>query len=254
MKALIVEDEQLAGERLKKMLIETTEDIEVADILPSVEASVDWLKKNEKPDLIFLDIRLADGLSFEIFDRVEVDSPVIFTTAYDEYAVKAFELNSVDYLLKPINKDKLRHSVDKLKRIEDVFRGRQQQNIMKMLSDMNNNTRKYKKRFLIQKADRLVPVDVNNAAYFFAEDKVVILVTKSGERHFINYTLDSLEKELDPEMFFRVNRQYLVSASSIKTISNYFNYKLKLELEPQAENEVIVSRQRVRVFRDWLGQ
>lgn len=177
-----------------------------------------------------------------------------FTTAYDEYAVKAFELNSVDYLLKPVNKDKLKQSVDKLRRIEDVFRGRQQQNIVNMLREMNTSTRQYKKRFLIHKADRLVPVSVDNAAYFFAEDKVVILVTKSGEQHFVNYTLDSLEKELDPELFFRVNRQYLVSASSIKSISNYFNYKLKLDLKPPAEHEVIVSRQRVRLFRDWMGQ
>ncbi len=253
-KALIVEDEILAADRLKKLLYEIDPQIEILDVLDSIEATVNWFKNNKDPQLIFLDIQLADGRSFEIFEHIKVQSPVIFTTAYDEYAIKAFKLNSIDYLLKPVKIDELRESIKKFKSIKEYFSESDlQSKIFSVLSNIKDETKSFKNRFLVNKGDSLVPISTNEIAYFYAEEKENFLITFAGQRYFVNYSLDSLEERLDPVAFFRVNRQFILSAEAIIKVHNYFNYKLKIEVKPIIDKEIIISRAKTSEFKNWLN-
>jgi two-component system LytT family response regulator len=255
MKALIIEDEDLAAKRLKQLLLDIEPGLELSGPLDSIEESVRHLQMGHTYDIIFLDIQLADGKSFSIFDKINVNTPVIFTTAYDEYAIRAFELNSVDYLLKPVHKDKLRNAIDKFKKIKDFYEsGEVNKDLIEMIKSMQTKASQvYKSRFLVNKGDALIPIAASEIAYFFAEDKVVFLTTAEGRKYLINYTLEELELKLNPQHFFRVNRQFISSLGAIKKVHNYFNYKLKLDLWPSTETEVIVSKARTTDFKAWMN-
>ena len=253
--ALIVEDEELAAERLQKQINEIDLEIEIVAILDSVESTLNWLQKESNPDLIFLDIQLADGKSFEIFEHIKIQCPVIFTTAYDEFALKAFELNSIDYLLKPIKIDELKNSIKKFKSIKEYFSESElQSKIYNLLSSIQNETKTFKNRFLVNKGDSLIPISTEEIAYFFAEDKANFLITFDNQKFFINYSLDTLEEMLDNKIFYRVNRQFILSMNSIKKIHNYFNYKLKLEVDPFIDSDIIISRAKVVEFKNWMNE
>jgi len=253
-RVLIVEDEETASARLKKLLHEISPEIVIEKILDTISDAVSFLECEPKIDLIFLDIQLADGLSFEIFEQVNVQVPIIFTTAYNEYALKAFELNSIDYLLKPIDKIKLEKSLNKFQAVKEHYSSEVfQHQISSLIEQFKGNKSNYKTRFLIPKADELVPVHVNDIAFFYAEDKVVFLVSVSGERFIINFSLDQLENNLDPQKFYRINRHQIIANSNILKIHNYYNYRLKIELKINMNQEFIVSKAKVSEFKNWLS-
>lgn len=253
MKALIIEDEAPAVRRLKSLLEQQEERYIILDEIDTVEDALEWLEQHPQPDVIFSDIQLADGLSFEIYEKHPITCPIIFTTAYDEYAVKAFEHNGIDYLLKPYSEEHLAKALERLKQ----FQPQQSLDLTKALEQISVNKgdgREYKSRFLISKADSLIPVKVEDVAYIYTEDKAVLLMTNDNMRYFINYSLDELEELLDPKFFFRLNRQFIVQIDSILKISNYFNGKLKVELQPSISDEVVVSRAKAPVLKSWLEQ
>jgi DNA-binding LytR/AlgR family response regulator len=253
MNILIIEDEKLAARRLISLINETEKDANIITTIDSVEKAITWFKNNDPPDLIFLDIQLSDGLCFNIFKEVDVHSPVIFTTAYDEYALKAFELNSVDYLLKPIKSEKLQQSIEKYKNLKSTFSSSQLNfDAQKLIETIQDSKKEYTSRFLVNKGNSLLIINVNDIAYFHAEDKMVFITTFENKKYLINNTLDKLETSLKPKKFFRTARQFLVTARAIHKIHNYFNYKLKLELQPPPETDVIVSKARVSDFKEWL--
>lgn len=257
MKIVIIEDEIPAANRLEKLIHECNSSAEIVEVLDTVEDAIDWFENNEHPDLVFSDIQLADGISFEIYEKVEVDCPIVFTTAYDQYAIKAFELNSIDYLLKPFTKEQLEKSFIKLEgtvktdNTENQFSGL---DLNALLSGKTSGGSSYKQRFLISKGDSLIPVPTSEIAYIFTEDKAVLIKTLDGKKYFLSYSLDELEAQLDPLKFFRLNRQFITSLDAILKISQYFNGKLKVELKPTQEGEVIISRAKTPVFKSWLEQ
>jgi DNA-binding LytR/AlgR family response regulator len=255
MKVLIIEDEELAAGRLKKLLLAEDKTIEIEGPIDTVKNAIEHLQKRSDYDIIFLDIQLADGRSFSIFESIQVSNPIIFTTAFDEYAVKAFELNSIDYLLKPINAMKLHAALDKFSKMKDYFASEGSGGYLsELVQSLKKQTGKqYQSRFLVNKADSLIPIMLEEIAYFFAEDKVVFLIRNDGTRTIINHTLDDIEQRVDPGKFFRVNRQYLVSVGSIRKVHLYFNYKLKLDLQPSTEEDVIVSKLRTAEFKQWMN-
>lgn len=251
MNVIIIEDEKPAARLLQRRLQKLN--VPADTMLHSVEEAIQWFEHNEHPELIFLDIQLSDGLSFEIFDAVPINSAVIFTTAYDEYALRAFKLNSIDYLLKPIDEDELETAVNKYRN----YRPKQQnlsvdfEQIKNML--VNPLEKSYKKRFTIKMGQHLKMVSVNDAECFFSENKGTYIHTKDNRDYLLEYTLEQLEGELDPEKFYRVSRKYIVSINAIKDIVVYTNSRLKIILPTYNEDEVIVSRERVNSFREWLG-
>lgn len=250
MKILIIEDENAAARRLEKLLAEVAPEAAVLQRLDSVEASVLWLQGNPSPDLILLDIHLADGSSFEIFDHVTVTCPIIFTTAYDEFALQAFKVNAVDYLLKPIKTNELAAALDKYKR---VFKAAAPD-----YSGLLDTLRKqegpnYLRRMLIRFGNSIKLVDMADAAYFYTKDKITFLVTRStGKRFPIDYPLDKLEGLLDPAVFFRINRQFIINVAAIKEMHPYSKSRVKVELEPSTDLETIVSTERSAEFKKWL--
>ena len=255
MNILIIEDEQLASKRLIKLIKAIDDAVNIIDVIDSVESSIEWFQNNEHPDLIFLDIQLSDGLSFNIFNKVEVNSSVIFTTAFDEFALQAFELNSVDYLLKPIDESKLKISIQKYKKVKQSFNKNEINfDSKKLLQALQKKEPKYKTRFLVNKGSSLIVIDIEDVAYFYTEDKLVFIITNDNKRYSLNTTLDKLEKELEPQKLYRANRQYLVSVQSINEIHNHFNYKLKLDLVPKPESEdVVISKLKVSDFKNWIS-
>jgi two-component system response regulator LytT len=255
MKILIVEDEELAAERLSQLVKEIEPEAEIHGPIDTVVGTVMHLKTDPGYDLILLDIQLADGKSFAIFEECDVVTPVIFTTAYDEYALQAFELNSIDYLLKPVNREKLKSSLDKFRKLREYYGS---ENPNSQLYEMIRNLRipeksVYKDRFLISKGDAMVPVKVSEIACFYAEDKEVFLLTNDNKRFIVTYTIEELSAKLDPKRFFRVNRQFIISADDIRKVHNYFNFKLKVELNTDPKLEIIVSRSRTSAFKAWMN-
>lgn len=251
MNVLIVEDEALAAERLEKILKEITPDITVLAKLGSIKESVKWLMLNSA-DLIFLDIQLSDGLSFSIFDQVSVQTPVIFTTAYDQYAIKAFQLNSVSYLLKPIRKNELAESLQKYKSLKSAF----SIDFDSLLSVIQGNKPEYRKRFLIQIADKFRKVEVEDIAFFYASDRNVFLTTLDGHSYPMDISLDALENAIDPALFFRINRKYIVSMKSIANMFAWSRSRIKLVLKPATDDEMdtIVSIDRTADFKKWMNR
>jgi two-component system response regulator LytT len=245
---LIIEDEHIAARRLEKMLHSLRSDYTILATADSVQSAVDWLKSNSAPDLIFMDIQLADGLSFEIFRKVEVLTPVIFVTAYDDYALRAFKFNSVDYLLKPIEPEAVNAAITKFEQHfgdRNLFRA-------ELAEELLLKKPIYLTRFLVSKGDKWIPVLTSDIAWFVSEDKHVYIVTKSGNKYHIAQSLEQLEEQLDPSAFFRSGRKFILSKSCIQNVESGFNGKLHVNVDPKPEDDVTVSRERATDFRNWL--
>jgi two-component system response regulator LytT len=255
MTTIIIEDEKPAARLLQRKLEKLN--IQVGVMLHSVEEALDWFSKNEHPDLIFLDIQLSDGLSFEIFEKVEIKSAVIFTTAYDEYALRAFKLNSIDYLLKPIDEDDLEIAVAKFKSLlpkqetQPRSLGIDFEQIKKMLA--NPFEKNYKKRFTVKIGQHLKVISIDEIECFFSENKGTYLHTFDNRNYLIECTLELLEQELDPADFFRISRKFIIPLKAIKEIVVYSNSRLKVILPSFKEEDVIVSREKVSDFKTWIG-
>ena len=250
MKVIIIEDEKPSARRLQRQL--KVLNIEAETMLHSVEESIEWFQNNPHPDLIFLDIQLSDGLSFEIFETVEIKSAVIFTTAYDEYALQAFKLNSIDYLLKPIDDDDLEVAVKKFKE-----RAPQKQGVTLDFDDIkkllvNPLDRVYKKRFSIKVGQHLKLINIDDIECFYSENKGTYAHTTEGRNYLLDSTLDQLEDELEPQTFFRINRKFFVNINAIKDMVSYTNSRLQIKLQSYNEQDVIVARERVKDFKNWL--
>ncbi len=254
MKVLIVEDESLASKRLVKLLKEAEPNVEILAELDSVKRVVKWLGENESPELIFLDIQLADGLSFEIFEKADVRAPIIFTTAFDEYAIQAFKVNSIDYLLKPIDPAELERALEKFK---NHFGAQEESkpalNMALIEKAMQQMTRQYKERFVVKIGEHIKTINTEDALYFFSEAKATFLQT-DDKRYIIDYALEQIEQLVDSERFFRINRKYLVSLEAVKDIITYSNSRLRLILKDHDDMDAIVSRDRVQDFKKWLDR
>lgn len=253
MKTLIIEDEQPAAKRLAKLLAEHCPECEILDMIDSVEGAVKWLENFQAPDLIFMDIQLADGLSFDIFGQTSLTAPVIFTTAFDHYTLRAFKVNSVDYLLKPIDPAELVSALDKYSKIYDRQETYDRSGLEKMLQSMLMR-QDFKERFLVKSGQHFIHITVSDIAYFFSEDGIAFVQCADGKKYIIDYTLDQLEGMLDPKTFFRINRQAIVRPEAVSRISTWFNSRLKLDLRPSYEANNVVSRERVQEFKRWMGQ
>ena len=251
MKVIIIEDEKPSARHLQRML--KTEGIETDVLLHSIVESVEWFQNNPHPDLIFLDIQLSDGLSFEIFETIEIKSPVIFTTAFDEYALQAFKLNSIDYLLKPIDAVELANAVAKYK----MRTGKKEavtldfDDIKKLL--VNPIERDYKKRFSVKIGQHLKLINIEDIECFYSENKGTYLYTTEGRNYLLDTTLDRLEDELEPHTFFRISRKFFVNINAIKDMLSYTNSRLQIKLNTYNEKDVIVARERVKEFKSWLS-
>lgn len=250
MEALIIEDELIAAQNLQRLITNVAPDIEIARTLQSVEETVEYFSRPEKIDVVFMDIHLADGLAFHIFDSVNIDCPIIFTTAYDQYALDAFKVNSIDYLLKPINKEDLIRAIDKLRRNMDNKAGTVGMEQIRSLMEMMQSN-KYKSYFLIQVRDKLVPLQVSDIAYIYLDDKLTRAVTFNGQSQILDKPLDAIFSQLDPTLFFRANRQYIISHKAVKDISIWPLSKLHITLSLPTPDKIIVSRARTSEFKDW---
>ncbi|WP_298521015.1 LytTR family DNA-binding domain-containing protein [uncultured Kordia sp.] len=251
MKVIIIEDEKPSARRLNRML--EAEDMNVEVMLHSVAESVEWFQNNEHPDLIFLDIQLSDGLSFEIFEVIDITSAIIFTTAYDEYALQAFKLNSIDYLLKPIDEDELVTAVEKYK-----SRAPKAQNVQLNFDDIkkllvNPIERTYKKRYTVKVGQHLKMIPIDEIECFYSENKGTYAHTVEGRNYLLETSLENLEDELSPEIFYRVSRKFYININAIKDIVSYTNSRLQIKLHNFHEQEIIVSRERVKDFKNWLN-
>lgn len=257
MKVLIIEDEELTARKLKRLLAAVEPQAEVLQTMGSIETSVTWLKANPCPDLILMDIELSDGKSFEIFQQYPLDCPVIFTTAYDEYAIRAFKCYSIDYLLKPIKEEDLRKALDKFKKLKTVFNGAGDalQTIHKLLAQLRPPASSaYRERFMIKQGQKLQHIAVEEVAYFFSKHKISFIKTYGGHEWMLDYTMDEIVQMLDPNRFFRLNRQIIAALTAVEKVHLHFNQKLLIQLHPPFTEEVIVSRERAKDFRRWLGE
>ena len=258
MKILIVEDEELAVKKFKKTIMAVDESAEVVAVTDSIKGTVDWLQNNATPDLILMDIELADGQSFEIFNLVHVKTPVIFTTSYDEYALKAFKVNSIDYLLKPIQKEELQAAIDKYKQTKSsaTAEARPDVSIDNLIKELQQKLqpKEYRKRFLVKQAQKLVSIDVNDIAYFYSDGRLNFFKTCDNKKYVVDYTMDELEDMLDPGRYFRTSRSFYVSVNCIDQIHDYFGNRLLLNLTPSVDKEVLVSREKVMDFKKWMGK
>ncbi|MBZ4669586.1 MAG: lytT1 [Defluviitaleaceae bacterium] len=250
MKVLIIEDEVFAAEKLEQMLLDINPTIKVLAKLDSIKESVKWLINNTA-DLIFLDIQLSDGISFSIFEQVTINIPIIFTTAYDQYAIKAFQLNSISYLLKPIRKKDLEESLQKYQSLKSAF----SIDFEMLLANIQGREPEYKKRFLIQIGEKIHKIEITETAYFYVLDKGVYLKTFEGKSYPVEYSLDKLESLINPDSFFRINRKFLVNMESISKMVAYSRGRVKLELKPKPEDDsdTIVSIDRSSDFKKWLN-
>jgi DNA-binding LytR/AlgR family response regulator len=259
MKVLIIEDEELAVKKLRKTLLSVDETAEVVSVTDSIRSSVSWLQHNPPPDLILMDIELADGQSFEIFDKVDVKSTVIFTTSYDEFALKAFKVNSVDYLLKPIQKEDLQAALDKFKKMKSMYSSQESPaalNVDSLVKELQQKLqpKEYRKRFLVKMAQKLVSVETAEIAYFYSDGRLNFFKTIDNKKFVVDYTMDELEEMLDPSAYFRISRSFYVSIHCIDKIDEYFGNRLILQLKPAVDKEALVSREKVTDFKKWMGK
>ena len=254
MKAIIIEDERVAAQALRSLVQEIDDQIEILAMLQTIEESVEWFEDNAMPDLVFMDIHLADGSSFAIFDKTEITCPVVFTTAYDEYALKAFEVNSIDYLLKPINKTDLERALNKFKHLTAAAKEQEKASLEGLLTQMGGAKKKYKTCFLIPERDKLIPLATSNIAYIFIDTKTVKAIAMDGHTYYLNQTLDDIMAQLDPEVFFRANRQFIISRDAVKDLSIWFGNKLAVNLTVPVPEKIIVSKARVGEFKSWFAE
>lgn len=253
MKILIIEDEPLAAKRLETLVQELLPGARVVDKIDSVKKSVQWFKTNAAPDLTLMDIQLADGISFQIFEQCEVKCPVIFTTAYDEYALKAFKVNSIDYILKPVDKTDLQAALKKLETLTKSADGTK--NLLASISEVVQKlSKKHKERFVIKVGEHLRTIEVKDILYFHSQDKATFCCTTDNRNHILDFTLEQVEDMIDPLLYFRVNRKYFVRAEAIQDIISYTNSRLKLVLKNSTDNDIIVARERVQEFKQWLDR
>lgn len=253
MNILIIEDEIPAAKRLKSILKEIDNSYIILDVIESISSAVKWFKENKEPELVFMDIQLSDGLSFEIFNQVDIKCPIIFTTAFDEYAMQAFKVNSIDYLLKPIEIENLHQSLNKLNSLkEQLSLYPSSAEIKELFKNMPLQKTTYKTRFLIKSGNSFVKINSSECAYFYVDNKNTYMIVLEGKRYLLDYTLEELEKQLDPKLYFRASRQYLVGINSITNIHANFNGKLKIIVKPAAEEGIIISRAKAVEFKKWL--
>ena len=254
MKVIIVEDEINATKNLKALLNEIDKSISVIACLQTVNEAFKWIENNTLPDLAFFDIQLSDGLSFEIFEKTEVKFPVIFTTAFNQYAVRAFKVNSIDYILKPIKKKELAESIDKYRFLKQNFLSRNEMLLPTLKSLPGEINQTFRKTLLVKKFDGLIPVITSDFAYFQISNTIVYGYTFNKERFVIDETIANLEKQLSSSVFFRANRQFIVSRNAIKEATFYFNRRFILKISPTPDENILISKARVSEFKDWLGQ
>lgn len=252
MKVLIIEDEQISAHILNDILTDEYQDIEVVGSLHSVKGAIEWFDENEEPDLIFMDIQLSDGLSFDIIKKLDLTTPIIFTTAFDQYALKAFKVNSLDYILKPIDPKELEAAINKYK----VLHGKKVKYDVVVIEELIRSISKptYRERFMVKSGQSLGYVLASDVLFAFADEGLVFLITQDGKKHHIDHKIEELQSMLNPNDFFRVNRKFIININSIQKIHTWFNSRLKLDLLRGDEHEVIVSRERVADFKNWLGQ
>ncbi len=254
MKILIIEDEAPAFRRLQKVLEEINPAIEIVEVIDSVEESVSWFTHHNPPDLIFMDIQLSDGISFEIFEKVKINKPVIFTTAFDEYMLKAFKVNSIDYLLKPVKREDLTASLQKYNDLKASFSSEASlPDLNTLIGQIRMDDKKYKSRFLIRQGEKLISVETVDVAYFYTKNGVVYLVTNEDKKYLMDFNLDELTNQLDPDKFFRANRQYVVSFQAINATHKYHKGKLLVELRHKTDEPLTVSAEKATEFKNWLG-
>ena len=252
MKTIIVEDEDIAAKALRSLIIETDPEIEILSILQSIDESVAWFRSNPMPDLVFMDIHLADGSSFSIFEEINISCPVVFTTAYDEYALKAFEVNSIDYLLKPISKKDLERAIHKFKNLKV----NPEDNIAllnKLLDGIKQTRTSYKTYFLVPEKDRLIPLIINDIAYIYIDSGIVKAITLNNKTFYLDQTLDDIGLQLDPACFFRANRQFIVSKKAIRDMSFWFGGKLSVNLTMPVPEHIFISKAKVPEFKKWFA-
>ncbi len=250
MKAIIIEDEIIAAQSLQALIEEIDSSIEINAVLQSIDESLEWFQLHGMPDLVFMDIHLADGSSFSIFEQIKITCPVIFTTAYDEYALKAFEVNSIDYLLKPINKSDLERAIDKYKNLtsNNIIRPAA---IEKLINEIKQKST-YKSYFLVFEKDKLIPLAIKDIAYIYVDTKLIKAVTLNEVSYYMEQTLDDIMKQLDPHLFFRANRQFIISKEAIKDISIWFGHKLSINMKSPTPERIVVSKARVKEFKNWF--
>lgn len=250
MRALIVEDEAIAARRLGNLIAELAPEIEIAGSLSSIEHASNWFQENKMPDLIFLDIQLNDGYGFDILDKLEEHPPIVFTTAYNEYAIRGFKYNGLDYLLKPIDKRDLEKALIKFRKLHQISSVEREQDQYQKIVSMFGKV--YKHRFMVKIGNQYNTFNVKDINYFKSEKGLIYLNTKKGQHYPIEYSLDQLEEILDPVQFFRINRQYIVSVEAVNEIHSYFNSRLLLKLAQKKDEQIIVSRERATSFKRWL--
>lgn len=253
MNILIIEDEIQAAQRLEKLVRELIPGAQIVATIDTVKKAVQWMNTNPAPELAMMDIQLADGISFQIFEQCEVKCPVIFTTAYDEYALKAFKVNSIDYILKPVDKDELQAALKKFNGLARSESGTRQilDNIGQAVQML---MKKYKTRFVIKVGEHLKTIDVGAVRYFYSQDKTTFCFTDENRNFVLDYTLEQLEEMLDPADFYRINRKYLVRSGAIQDIISYTNSRLRLVLKGCQDNDIVVARERVQEFKNWLDK
>ncbi len=248
-KVLIIEDEKPAQEHLERILKKVEPSVQILEKIDSIKDAVSWLSDHQA-DLIFLDIHLADGISFSIFEQVNIETPIIFTTAYDAYAIQAFKVNSIDYLLKPIDEDDLTQSLQKFKSIQS----KQQIPTDLLWKALQNTTKIYQERFIVHRGERLMSVTIDQIAYFEGEDRYVYLIKKDGSKFIIDYRLSDLDALLDPTLFFRLNRSFITHFDSIASMVHVSKSRIKIELSPQAKRDIVISTENSQGFKKWLNQ
>ncbi len=255
MKVVIVEDERPAAERLQMLLERYHPDTEIIQVLDSVQGSIRWFTENPGlAELVFMDIKLTDGLSFDIFKHVRISQPLIFTTAYNEYAMEAFKVNSIDYLLKPIAFEDLNRSLNKLASLrENLMDGKQRIELEELAKVLGDLQKSYKNRFMVKVGEHIRSIPVDKLVMFSADGRVVYIVTDQGREYIVDYKMEELDEILDPEIFFRINRSYTVNINFIRDVIVYSNSRLKILLEKEYEKELIVSREKVNPFKLWFG-
>jgi len=252
MNVLIIEDEEAAALRLKKILAEIDPSITVVAALESIELSLKWLSDNTMPQLIFADIQLADGPSFEIFKNIDVTSPVIFITAFDTYALQAFKCNGIEYLLKPVKKQDVEQALKKFRQLQMGNTPPAKFDYQEILNAIVNKKPTYQKRMVVRIGQTIRTVEISEAAYFYTEEKIAFVCTKDGKRLPLDYTLDELEDIVDPAEFFRINRQFIIHIKAIESMHSYSKSRIKITLKPPIEVETIVSSERSADFKEWL--
>jgi len=254
MKIVIIEDEPRAAKRLEKLILSCESSAQIIKVLESVKESLEYFSNNPNVDVIFSDIQLADSLSFDIYSQTEINAPIIFTTAYDQYAIDAFKTNGIDYLLKPINPEELKRAIAKYKKLTEKSVGPDIKAIAEMLKNSTQKSADYKQRFMVKVGTHIKSIAISDVLAFYSKDKATFIYTNEKRSYVLEPSLDVLEPDLDPEYFFRINRGYIINRSSAKAILAYSNSRLKIEIEGLENELIVVARDRTKGFKTWLGE